>query len=83
MTRSLLAAVLTAALATAAQADPNPQLVASIEARLAHYGLSADVSQFATPTVARLHLTLSSPEGYMKTRRELIWILRNPKYKQK
>ncbi len=62
-------------------ADPNPQLVASIESRLAHYGLSADVSQFATSTVVQLHFALSSPQGYLKTRRELRSILRNAKYK--
>jgi len=82
MIRTLLAAVLSVVLTPAAQADPNPQLVASIEARLAQYGLSADVSQFATPTVVRLHFALSAREGYLKTRRELLSILRNPKYKQ-
>ena len=62
-------------------ADPNPQLVASIENRLAYYDLKADVSQFATSTVAALHLTLVSSEGYFKTRQELLTILRKAKYK--
>lgn len=86
MTKSratLLATALAAALSlgTIAVADPNPQLVNSIEIRLAHYGLHADVSQFATSTVARLHLTLSQRESYWKKRRELIWILQNAKNK--
>lgn len=66
---------------TPVAADPNPQLVSSVENRLKHYGLSADVKQFATSTVAALHLTLSSPEGYLKTRRQLQAILRNARYK--
>ena len=77
----LFAALLALVLATTAQADPNPQLVASVEHRLAAYGLHADVSQFATSTVARLHLTLSQRDSYLRKRRELISILRNPKYK--
>ena len=64
-----------------ANADPNPQLVRSVETRLAHYGLHVDVSQFATSTVARLHLTLVGRDPYSKKRRELAWILQNPNYK--
>ena len=68
-------------LATAALADPNPQLVSSIQNRLAHYDLSANVSQVATSSVVQLHFALSSPQGYLKTKRELRAILRNAKYK--
>jgi hypothetical protein len=62
-------------------ADPGPQLVQLVQSRLRYYNLHADVSQFATPTVAALHLALSSPEGYMRTRRRLKSILANPVYK--
>ncbi len=81
--RATLAALLLSAFMPTAPAfsDPNPQLVRSIEVRLAHYGLQADVSRFATSTVARLHLALSSSEGYLRKRRELRNILRNAKYK--
>ena len=81
MFKTVSAALLSAVIATSANADPNPQLVALVEAGLAQYGLEADVSEFATSTVARLHLTLSSPEGYLSTRQELKAILRNPVYK--
>jgi len=81
MTRTIMAALLTALIASSATADPNPQLVASVEARLAHFGLSADVSQFATSTVGRLHMTLVQRETYSKKRRELVWILQHPNYK--
>lgn len=77
--RKLALALIVAA--APALADPNPQLVASVEARLAHYGLSADVSQFATSTVAQLHFALSSPEGYFRTKQKLRSILRNARYK--
>lgn len=77
----VFAVILALCLTTSAQADPNPQLVASVEHRLASYGLHADVSQFATSTVARLHLTLVQRDSYLRKRRELISILRNPKYK--
>ena len=74
--------VLALALAVPAAADPNPQLVLSVEQRLAKYGLQADVSQFATSTVAHLHLALSSSsDGYLRKRRELQNILRNAVYK--
>jgi hypothetical protein len=62
-------------------ADPNPQLVASVQTRLAGYGFHVDVSQFATSTVAALHLTLSGSDGYLKKRRELKNILRKARYK--
>lgn len=68
-------------LAAPLSADPNPQLVASIENKLARYGLQADVSQFATSTVVQLHFALSSPKGYLKTKRELRHILRTAKFK--
>ena len=74
-------ALLSTVVAVSAHADPNPQLVASIEHGLAQYGLEADVSQFATSTVVRLHLTLSSTEDYLDTREELKAILRNAKFK--
>ena len=77
----LFATLLALGLATSTQSDPNPQLIASVEHRLAAYGLHADVSQLATSTVARLHLTLSQRDSYLRKRRELISILRNPKYK--
>ncbi len=80
MKRLLL--VLALALAVPAVADPNPQLVLSVQKGLERYGLHADVSQFATSTVAALHLSLSdSSEGYFKKRHELQAILRNAKYK--
>jgi len=75
-------AVTLALLSLPATADPNPQLVTSVERRLAYYNLRADVSLFATSTVAALHLTLSQREGYFRTRRKLKAILRNAKYKE-
>ena len=81
MKRFALATLLTASLALPVAADPNPQLVASLENRLSHYGLSADLSQFATSTVAALHLTLVQSGGYFEKRRKLRTILRNAKYK--
>jgi hypothetical protein len=77
-----LSVLFAVALTIPSWADPNPQLVASVQSRLAQYGLHADVSQFATSTVAALHLTLSSPEGYFKTRQTLQGLLRNAKYKE-
>ena len=81
MKHLLAALAISLSLGNVTQADPNLQLVRSIEIRLAHYGLHADVSQFATSTVARLHLTLSQSGNYWTKRRELKWILQNPKYK--
>ena len=82
MFKPVLAALLSTVIAVSASADPNPQLVASVESGLAKYGLHADVSKFDTHTVARLHMTLSSMEDYIDTRRELKEILRNPTLKQ-
>ncbi len=79
MTR--LALVLATALAMPAAADPNPQLVRSVEQGLARYGLQADVSGFATATVAELHLSLSQSGGYLKKRTELRNILRRARTK--
>jgi len=80
--RPILMALLTSAmLAGLAFADPNPQLVLSVQQRLDAYGLDADVSQFATATVAELHLALSSRHSFFKTRDELRNILRRAKYK--
>jgi len=79
--RHIFTAAFLAVLATSSQAEPNQQLVNSVQSRLAIYGLQADVSKFATSTVARLHLTLSSTEDYLDKRQELKSILRNPKYK--
>ncbi len=81
MIRFALSVLFAMFLAVPTLADPNPQLVAGVQSGLAQYGLQADVSQFATSTVAALHLTLSSPEGYFKTRRKLQGLLRNAKYK--
>lgn len=82
MTKFLHAALVSCALlSTPVMADPNPQLVASVENGLARYGLSADVKQFATSTVAALHLTLSNPDDYFETRRRLQSFIRNAKYK--
>jgi len=81
MFKPVLVALLSTFIAVSASADPNPQLVALVENGLAQYGLQADVSNFATSTVARLHLTLSSTENYLDTREELKAILRNPKLK--
>ncbi len=73
--------VLALGLTAPAGADPNPQLVRSVQQGLAQYGLEADVSQFATSTVAELHLSLSDSGGYLKKRRELQNILRRARYK--
>ena len=81
MKHLLVAGVLAVSLGSAAVADPNPQLVQSVQTRLLHYGFNVDVSQFATNTVARLHLTLVSSDGYLKKKRELRSILRKPTYK--
>ena len=82
MQRLILATALAlAGYAASASADPNPQLVASIEQRLARYGLQADVSQFATSTVVRLHFALSERQGYLRKRLNREFILRNAKYK--
>jgi hypothetical protein len=81
MLKLVLVALLSTVIAVSASADPNPQLVAIVESGLAKYGLKADVSEFATSTVARLHMTLSSTHDDECTRCELKAILRNPKYK--
>ena len=82
MLKLVLVALLSTVIAVSASADPNPQLVASVESGLARYGLHADVSKFATSTVAGLHMTMSSPDGEECTRCQLKAILRNPKLKQ-
>ena len=81
MFKPVLAALLSTVIAVSASADPNPQLVALVESGLAQYGQPADVSKFATSTVARLHMTLSSTADDECTRCELKVILRNPKLK--
>ena len=81
MFKPILVVLLSTVIAAPARADPNPQLVRSVENGLAQYGLHADVSEFATPTVARLYMTLSSSEVDECTRCQLKQILRNPKYK--
>ena len=81
MIKLVLVALLSTVIAVSASADPNPQLVANVESGLAQHGLKADVSKFATSTVARLYMTLSSTEYDECTRCELKVILRNPKYK--
>lgn len=81
MPKFLLTVLTAALLATQAAAGPNPQLVTSVQTGLAQYGLHPDVSQFATSTVVRLHMTLSSTEDLYDTRAKLIAILRNPKLK--
>jgi hypothetical protein len=78
----MLAFAVLLALAGPAAADPNPQLVRSVEQRLASYGLSADVSRFATPTVAALHLTLVQREPRHIKRQKLQTILADPVYKE-
>jgi len=62
-------------------ADPNPQLVALVQMRLAHYGISVDVSQFASSTVSALHMTMSNRDSYFEKQRRLRAILRTAKYK--
>ena len=81
MLKPVSAALLSTVIAVSASADPNPQLVASVELELAEYVLHADVSNFATSTVARLYMTLTSTEDKIDPRFELVAILRNPKYK--
>ena len=81
MTRLIVAVILSVQMATVSAADPNPQLVRGIELGLNRYGLKADVSQFATKTVVRLHFALHGTEGWIDTRDELKAILRNPVYK--
>ena len=81
MPRFVVAAIIAALIATTAAADPNPQLVRSIELGLVRYGLQADVSQFATTTVVRLHFALHGTEDWIDTRDELRAILRNPVFK--
>ena len=81
MTKYIAAAIFSVLIATTAGADPNPQLVRGIELGLSRYGLQADVSQFATTTVARLHFALHGTEGWIDTREELKAILRKPVYK--
>ena len=77
-----LALALALFMAVPAAADPNPQLVLSVENRLARYGLQADVSQFATSTVAQLHFALTrNGDGYLTKRRKLQNILRNAVFK--
>ncbi len=81
MSRPIVAALVSTFIAFSASADPNPQLVAIVESGLAQYGLHADVSKFATSTVARLYTTLSSSDDDDCTRCQLKHILRNPKFK--
>ncbi|KMW59259.1 hypothetical protein AIOL_004240 [Candidatus Rhodobacter oscarellae] len=81
MIRLVLALTL-ALTASAAQSGPNSQLERLVQARLAHYGFKdVDASDFATPTLARLHLTLISSGSFLKKRREVKNILRTAKYK--
>jgi len=81
MLKTLKATALIVLMATTAHADPNPQLVASVQQRLNAFGYSADVSKFALSTVTRLHFALSSTEDPLDKRFEIKAILRNPKYK--
>ncbi len=81
MFKPVLVALLSTVIAVSASADPNPKLVAIVESGLAKYGLHADVSKFATSTVARLYMTMSSTDDEECTRCELKAILRNPKLK--
>ena len=81
MSKLVLAALVSTFIASSASADPNPQLVAIVESGVAQYGLHADVSNFATSTVALLYTTLSSSDDDVCTRCQLKHILRNPKYK--
>ncbi len=82
MFKPVFVALLATVIGASASADPNPQFVRSVELGLAKYGLEADVSNFATSTVARLHMTLYSTEDYIDPRWELKAILRNPKLKR-
>ena len=82
MFKPVLVALLSLVIGASASADPNPQLVRSVESGLAQYGLHSDVSTFATSTVARLYMTLYSTEDYIDPRWELKAILRNPKLKR-
>jgi len=81
MFKMVLVAILLTAVGAPASAGPNPQLVTLVENGLAKYGLHADVSEFATITVARLHLTMSSREREPHKRMRLKAILRNPRLK--
>ena len=63
--------------AASAQAGPNPQLLASIDGRLARYGLEVDVFTLSTRQAAALHLALADGhDGWLETRRRLKTILR-------
>ena len=79
MLKLLLAALLSIFIGASASAGPNPQLVSLVENGLVKYGLHADVSIFATHTVARLHMTMSSRRSDGYKIRELKAILRNPR----
>jgi hypothetical protein len=68
-------------LASPVSADPSPQLVSLVQMNLPRYGISVDVSQFATSTVAALHMTMANRDSYYDKQRRLRAILRNAKYK--
>lgn len=55
----------------AALADPNPQLIRTVQQGLNEYGVAADAARFDTATLARLHFVLSSSDAYFVKREEL------------
>ncbi len=77
MTRVLTASLAAVVLATAAPADPSPQLVASVQRGLKEYGLSYDVSQFSTSTIVRLHFAMTAKDELESPRNDLLTILRS------
>ena len=61
-----------------ASADPNPQLLRSVEMRLARYQLYPDIQSLTTAQAGALHMTMvqNNEDGYARTRAKLEAILR-------
>ena len=68
--------------AVASHAAPGPQLLARIERGLDFYHLDTDLSKLTTADAAALHLILSTPEGYIRTRSKLKTVLRKVEARQ-
>ncbi len=79
MFKPVMVALLSIVIGASASASSNPQLDSLVKNGLAKYGIHADVSQFSTHTVARLHLTLSSRRSDGRKLLELKAILRDAK----
>ena len=75
--RSLLVALSLAVVPAAAAADPNPQLLRTVETRLAYYDLHPDMRSLTTAQAGALHMAMMDDEdGYFRTRAKLKAILR-------